>query len=183
MSFLDNLTDTQRDVLVSLPYRAGLWVSLSDTSGGDEADMRERQVLSDLIEGFAEQVFGSETVQYIISETLKRRGDWPRWADNISGVPEDCRIAVDVLREHVDEKDVTTFRNHLMEIGEAVAMAFREEKHIFEKMYLFGYFMRSSLRPRVKGRRRKSYPELLSVSLNELRALERLARALGVAYS
>ena len=41
MSFLHNLSPEDREMLISLPYRMGYWISQSDTSGGDDSDEEE----------------------------------------------------------------------------------------------------------------------------------------------
>src|SRR5688572_231681 len=99
MSFLDSLTPDQRKIIVSLPYRVGLWVSDSDNSGGEEANANEVQALSNILHGFAEEMFGSETMQYIMSETLAKRDQWQEWSKDVAAVPSDCRLAIDVLKE------------------------------------------------------------------------------------
>lgn len=79
MSFMDDLNTAERAILVSLPYRAGLMVSQSDTSGGEESDAQELQTLSNILSAYAGEVFVSETVQHIISETIKQKDRWPNW--------------------------------------------------------------------------------------------------------
>ncbi len=179
MSFLDQLTADQRDIVVSLPYRVGLWVSDSDKSGGNEASLHEMQALSNIIHGFAEEMFGSETMQHIISETLAKKERWAEWAKHSSSVPEDCRFAVDVLKEKTGNKDVAVFRNHLMDIGEAVAMAFHEErgKAVTVRAY-FSYIFRKR-KSRGGG---STFSDYLRISVNEHKALSALAQALGAAY-
>ena len=130
MSFLSQLTDNQKTTLVSLPYRVGLWVSQSDQSGGVLSDSQELQVLSNIINGFAEDMFGSEVVQEIMTETVKRKAEWSAWALQVSSVAEDCRFGLDVVAQYADAKDVTAFKNHLMQIAEAVALAFREYEQL-----------------------------------------------------
>lgn len=180
MSFLDTLSPDQRSIIVSLPYRVGLWVSESDTSGGDEANVHEIQALSNILHGFAEEMFGSETMQYIMSETLNKKDEWANWSKEIASVPQDCRFAIDVLKEKTSSKDVNAFRNHLMEIGEAVAMAFHEgggRSHIGAYIaYTLGKF----------GKRRASsvasFQDYLRISVNEHKAMGALAGALGASY-
>ncbi|MCB9983440.1 MAG: hypothetical protein H6861_07195 [Rhodospirillales bacterium] len=123
---LDQLSAQQRTLIVSMPYRAGLWVSHSDDEGGDEAHEKELTALANLIDGFSQQVFGSEMLQYIMHQTLARKDEWESWSGDIDKVPEECKQALEILRAHVDEKDVKVYAMRLMELGEAVAVAFRE---------------------------------------------------------
>lgn len=181
MSFLDNLTASQREMVISLPYRVGLWVSGSDLVGGGDSVQRELQALTAVLHGFAEETFGSETIQRIISETLKRRDKWAHWATQMDSVPEDCETAIDLMRDHSDLKDVNAFRNHLMEIGEAVALAFQEDASGSRLVSYIAYW-KFSLRKGAVARRKKSFREFLRISVDEHRALRALAQALGTSY-
>lgn len=129
MSFLKPLSRDQRVLLTSLPYRVGVWISQSDMGGGWDADLRERQVLGNILIGFTQDVFGSEAVQHIMTETLEQKDKWPEWSAQPGTVLADCRLAARLLAEHVDEKEVRAYRQRLLEIAEAVALAFREEQN------------------------------------------------------
>lgn len=184
MSFLDNLTDNQRDTLISLPYRVGLWVSQSDISGGDDSSGQERQVLANIIHGVASDMFGSEVVQIVMTETIKNKDQWPKWAQQSSAVPEDCAFAMDVIRQYADAKDATAFKNHLMEIGEAVALAFREydQMGFGQKLSLYIAYLSTKFKARPKSRPRRTLREYLSISPGERKALMTLAQSLGTTY-
>ena len=184
MSFLDLLTINQKDVVVSLPYRVGLWISRSDETGGSEADAQELQVLSNIIHGFAEEVFGSETVQHIMSEAVNREAEWGEWSKSVSSVLAECADAVDILEEFTDYKDVTAFQTMMMEIGEAVALAFSEYEHagMVDRIWLKVSFFVKNLGARMRKQPVKSLEEFLSISRRERKALDELAAALGTTY-
>lgn len=180
MTFLDKLTEDQRENLVSLPYRAGLWVSRSDGEGGAAAEEKELQALSGIIHAFAEEMFGSEVMQHIMSATIREKDKWPGWAGKVDSVPDDCRAAVEVIAEYGDVKDVNVFRNHLMEIGEAVAMAFQEGPQ--RRSFLASLSARLAYSASRKAGNKKSFEQFLRISPGERRALGKLAEALGTAY-
>lgn len=185
MSFLDDLPAEQRELLVSLPYRVGLMVSQSDTSGGEESDEKELQALSNILNGYAQEVFGSETVQYIISETVRKKEHWDRWARKLESVESDCHRAVDILSETVDEKEVNSFKKHLMEVGEAVALAFREYDRsvpFLDKLRIYFLYARGKKEAAKRRQPYKSYDEFLNISLSERTALTKVAAALNTAY-
>ena len=58
MSYLQEFTDDQRELLISLPYRTGRMVSESDAGGGDESAESEMQVL----EGYLPQRLSADEV-------------------------------------------------------------------------------------------------------------------------
>ncbi len=168
-------------MLVSLPYRVGLWVSGSDLTGGGESSRQELQALTVVLHGFAEETFGSETIQRIISETLRLKNKWSSWSAQMETVPEDCEAAIDLMRDYSDLKDVNAFRMNLMDIGEAVALAFQEET---KRSMLVSYlaYLKFSVHKGAARRRKKSFQEFLRISIGEHRALRTLARVLGTSY-
>lgn len=174
MTFLDKLTSDQRDLVIRLPYRIGLWVSQSDTSGGREASESELQALSNILHAFAEDVFGSETLQYIMSETLRHKGTWHSWNKQVDLVPGECRDAVDIMRQHGEAKDIKALKNHLMEIASAVAQAFREDDSRRPVFSALGLYV-SHLFSRKKKRR---FGDFLNISTTEREALGAIADAL-----
>jgi hypothetical protein len=183
MTFLNRLTPEQKDTLISLPYRVGLWVSQADASGGTESDAREQQALSAILHGFAEEMFGSETMQHIISGTLAAKDRWPAWAERVDNVPRDCEFAMDLIVEFADAKDAAVFRNHLMEIGEAIALAFREDTQasFVQTIKDFIAFTLSAPKTKSAGSRR-TFSEFLRISPSERKALITIAQALGTTY-
>ncbi|MGQ0526969.1 MAG: hypothetical protein ACT4OY_02890 [Alphaproteobacteria bacterium] len=179
MDFLSQLSPDQRQVLKRLPYRIGLWISQSDREGGEEATVQELQSLCGIIHGFAHEVFSSSDIQAIMSETLSAQKEWTQWGSDITAVPEECRAAMEFVRAYGDRKDMSAIRNHLMEIGEAVAMAFCERRFSFPTRLARypGYLLQN------KGaRRRRSFQDYLSISSAERKALKSMARALGTSY-
>lgn len=184
MSFLDELTDHQKEKIISLPYRVGLWISQSDDTGGDDASAREQQTLANIVDGFARDMFGSETMQLIMTQTVVQKEHWSRWAQAVADVPEDCAMAIDLLRASGDPKDVHAFQNHLMEIGEAVAMAFSEYQDqggVSHMLVQLSYHI-ENFKAALAKKKRKSLREFLSISAKERKALEVLAASLGTAY-
>lgn len=185
MSFLDDLPEDQRTLLVSLPYRVGLYVSQSDETGGDESDEAEAQALSNLITGYSQEVFGAETVQYVISETVKRKAEWPQWSHNLEQIENECHKAIDILSTSVDEKEVSAFKNHLIEIGESVALAFREygeSTPLLDKIKVMLVYIKGKMVATKKGERYKDWEQFINISLDERKALRMIANALNIQY-
>lgn len=185
MSFLDDLSADQRQMLVSLPYRVGIYVSQSDVSGGADSDAQELQALSNILGGFAGEVFTSETVQYVITETLRQQEHWAAWNKLADEVIADCRRAIDVLNDHVEEKEVNAFKQHLMEVGEAVALAFREVEDLSfsKRLALKIQFMKLEYMAKKQGHVYKTFDEFLNISSAERAVLEDLASALEIDYA
>ena len=165
---LEKMTADERSLITSLPYRAGLWVSMSDETGG-----------------FSEMVFGSELLQYIMDETVKRKDEWHEWQNGVDQVPKECADALNILRDHVDDKEVNAYAQRLIEIGEAVALAFREyeDQDFNAKLRVYCSYIWNKFRANLKKQPSKSFEQFLNISLNERRALNALATALDTRYS
>ena len=121
----------------------------------------------------------------MISETVSRKKDWPRWAEQISSVEGDCHQAIDLLSEMVDEKEVSAFKNYLVEIGESVALAFREydaSVPVWEKLRIYYLYYSGKAKAAKRKMQYKSFDEFLNISFAERRALNKIAAALNTIY-
>ncbi len=185
MSFLDQLSTEQRTLLVSLPYRVGLFISQSDETGGDDSDEAEMLALSSIITAYSQEVFGAETVQYVISETVRRKPEWKEWSKDLDTIEGQCHRAIDILSDHVDVKEVSAFKNHLIEIGESVALAFREygkETPLMDKIRVYLFYMKGKRHAAKIGMPYKDWEQFINISLDERKALRRIAGALNTIY-
>lgn len=115
-------------MLMSLPYRIGLYVSYSDVTGGWEAQEAELQSLANILRQYSEDFCKSAFCQKLLMETLMKRSEWPSWSQNIESVPDQAGRAVDLLAAHLSEKELRGFKEVLADIAVSVAMAFHEEK-------------------------------------------------------
>lgn len=185
MNFLDQLNTDHRELLVSLPYRVGLYISQSDETGGDDSDEAEMLALESIITGYSQEVFGAETVQYVVGETVQRKAEWVKWGKDVSGIEHDCYKAVDILSGVVEDKEISAFKSSLIEIGENVALAFREygaSTSLMEKIRMrldYGKSRKAALRA---GKAPKEWSQFINISLDERKALRQVAESLGLTY-
>jgi hypothetical protein len=183
MPQLSNFNDDQRQLLIALPYRVGLWVSSSDSSGGNEADEAEMTALTTIVTGFAEDFLKSEFVQRLMEETVAHRADWDKWVENIDEVPAECTRAVDMLSEILDRKELASFKFTMMEIANSVAMAYREageENGLGFRLQVYSRLLMEKLQAMLGKRKARTVDELLNISESEQAAIDRLARALEI---
>ncbi len=182
---LDQLTEHQKKVVCRLPYRAGLYVSQCDQSGGEDSDEEELRALHNLIHGFAANVFGSELIQYVMEETLKHKDSWFEWDKSLDMVLSECSDSISILRSYADEKEVNAYAMRIMEIGEAVALAFREDSYgdgFFGHMEARVKYWLACNKARAAKAPIRSFHDFLAISPQEREALQKLARALGTFY-
>lgn len=183
MAQLQDFTQDQRDLLEALPYRVGLWVSSSDTTGGGDADDAEAQALEVIVTGFAEDFCKSEFVQAMMEEAVSRKAEWVNWSANLDEVPAECIRAIDLLSERLDRKQLTSFKLTVMEIATAVAMAYREFDHsdnVAHRLKIYSRVMMEKMRAVFTGQRARSADEFLNISEHEQKALDILSRSLDL---
>lgn len=185
MSGFDSFTSDQHDLLVALPYRVGLWVSNSDTAGGEDSDVIEMQALSDIVTGFAEDFLKSEFVQTLMEETVSRRAEWDSWSGHLEDVPGECTRAAELLSERLDRKELASFKMTLMEIATSVAMAYREfdgSADFAHRLSVYSHVLVEKIRTLMTGRARQSNEELFNISKAERKALDALIHALDLGH-
>ncbi|MCC6597736.1 MAG: hypothetical protein IT559_02985 [Alphaproteobacteria bacterium] len=183
MSILEDFIPEQKELLVSLPYRVGLFVSQSDRSGGAEAQAIELQALASIIHGFSQDVFGSEFLQYVMGEVLARQSGWQSWAEEMDHVPRQCRQAREILATRLDEKEIKAYTTRLMEIAEAVALAFceyGENLSLVERVKIRLAYWNNCLKMNLAGRPHGSIGYFMSISREERLVLRQLSQSLGV---
>lgn len=181
MAYLDQFSAEERNLLISLPYRAGLWVSASDSTGGHRADTQELEALEKAIRGLAQGMFESALVHEVIAETFLKRSEWPEWAKTYAATPADCKQAVALMNARkVPARDIDTFRRILMQIGLEVARAFREyegNEPFSHRLMRRISIMADRFFGAMQGEKYVS-EDLLNISYSEDLALNALANAL-----
>ena len=180
------LTDLDEDdqlFAVQTPYRVGMFISLSDTAGGDTADEEELKALEIIVTSYAQDFCKSEFVQQVMNKTVAWKDKWPEWLDNIQNVPEECSQLIDILESHLYDKEIDAFKYNLYEIGRSGALAYRENKkkltglHFMMKKLKFMTHKRDCAK---MGQEPLNWQEFLNVSAAEHVALKKLAAALNL---
>ena len=126
MAFLEQFSDEEKSMIVALPYRAGLWVGQSDSTGGEAADEKEVRALEDIIAEKSRGMFESAFVHEVMIETFARKKSWGEWSNDLDKVPEECTKIVELLNKKLSSKDVDAYRANIMGISLGIAKAFRE---------------------------------------------------------
>lgn len=183
MAFLEKFSVEEKEFLVALPYRAGVWMSRADETGGLEADAAELEALEAIIDKKAAGMFESAFVHEVMAEVCAGKENWARWAKHASKVPDDCRKAVTMMEGRLGKHDLDGYRENIMYIAVEVAKAFREfdleppppSLSFTDKVKLF----LDGIAGKPKGERYEA-ERLLSISYNEDRALAALSGSLGI---
>lgn len=179
MAFLEQFSAEDRDLIVSIPYRAGLWVSGADDGGGAKAGHDELDALETIIAEKGRGMFESAFVHEVMAETCTRQQDWKSWAGSLDNVLEDCSRAVGIVQAKLAEKDLDAYRMNIMAIGLAVAKAFREVDAGFMDKIQMQLRLFCDAVMRILRRDRYWDPSsVLNVSHEEDIALDKLSKAL-----
>ena len=178
----DDFSYDQKALLVALPYRTGLWLSLCDNTGGDDADEAEMQALHDIVTGFAQDFLKSEFDQALMEQTIAQKADWPEWHRDIDNLPNECRDAVGLLAERLDRKEFVAFKRNLMEIATDVALAYREhdDNSLSGRVSIYSRLVSEKVRSMMTGKPPRTLDEILNISEAEQEALDQLADALDI---
>lgn len=171
---------TQRDehILVSMPYRVGLYLSYSDTTGGWEAQEAEWVSLAAILREFSEDFCKTEFSQRVLMDCLKYRADWPAWSQNIGTVPDDVAHINAVLTPMFMPKELNGFKDVMIDVALAVAMAFREHAPApSEKFSIRDFVSKLSLS-------RKTDPlSHINISVQERDALRKVCSAMNYEFA
>lgn len=185
MTRLADLPEDIQSLIVKLPFRVGYYISSSDKTGGDEADVAEMQALQNIVTFYVEDTLKSEFAQEAMTEMLRRRKDWENWKEHVEVVPEECLKMSEALVGTVDLKEVYAFKSNLLEIAISVAHAYREfddKVSAIEKIstYLSILFQRVSAL--LKGEEMPSNDTMLNISREERMAIGLIADSLGLSF-
>ncbi len=126
MSFLEVFSEDEKTLIVSLPYRAGMWVSLADEKGAGAARSHELKKIESVIARLSEGMFASAFVHEVMVETHLHREQWPTWALQTGTVPEDARRAVALIKAKMMPQDAEAYVHTIMTVSYETAYAFRE---------------------------------------------------------
>lgn len=124
---LGAFTTEERDLLASLPYRVGAWISHVDDDGACSADEKEVTAIKKVIQVTGKRHDDKTAVDDIARECLLAEGMFDIWEKRSESLLSDVKVAVEMLRTRVSTQEADDFGEFLMEVGTSVAKAFREE--------------------------------------------------------
>lgn len=126
MASLSDFSSTELELLVSLPYKVGVYVSHADDEDGEVDDEKEMEALKGCIKATAGLHQDKPLIADVMRQTLDMRSEWPNWAAQSFNVPRDAQQAVALLSSRVSETELKNYRAALMEVATTVAQAYGE---------------------------------------------------------
>ncbi len=164
--------------LVALPYRVGLYVSLSDMTGGQDSEASEMAALENVVTFYVEDTLKSEFAQEVMLATLQQKQRWSDWRGDIGKVPDECREILGYLEDRIEPRKLSAFKSNLLEIAIAVAMAYRESVEAES----FVTKLRNCLSLNWIKKSANSNSQHLNISAAEKIAINALADSFGIDY-
>ncbi|MCB1563204.1 MAG: hypothetical protein KDJ75_06480 [Alphaproteobacteria bacterium] len=183
MTQLSDFSADEIELLVSLPYRVGVWVSHADDVEGEADDEHEMEALESCIRAVAKKYDGPGLVDDIARETLRRRDSWADWTDRAFNILPEAPRALSLLQSRAGRADAKNYKAALLEIAATVARAYGEFG-AFDEWENEGSGLFSALAGKIAGafsslsQDDKNHP--MNISPAENSAISRLAAALKI---
>ncbi len=182
MSELSIFSEDEVTLLVSLPYKVGVWVSHADDEDGEADDEREMKALAMCLKAVAKEYDGPGLVDDIARETLKREPFWLEWTDQAYNILPDCEKALALLKEKAGLQEAKNFKSALLEIGSTVAQAYGEFNSFDEIPEDEGFFggIVNKVVGGFSGLSKDDANHPMNISASEDSAISQLAAALKI---
>lgn len=126
MTSLADFTASELELIASLPYKVGVYVSHADDEGGEDDDEREMDSLESCMKAIASLQEDKPFTAEAIRQTMVMRSEWPRWAAQSFKVPEEAAQVKALLAGRANEQETKNYCRALMEIATTVAQAYGE---------------------------------------------------------
>ncbi len=123
MPDLSSFSEEEQQLLVSLPYKVGMWVSYADDVDGEEDDRLEAKALESCIKAVARLHEDKPFIKAVAAETLRRREEWERWATQAFHVLREAEAVAALLGANLPSDQARNYKAMLMEIASVVAQA------------------------------------------------------------
>lgn len=143
MSLFVDFLEEEVVLLVSMPYRIGLWISqVDDDEATERDDEREQRALEAALTTIAKNK-KQPFVASIVRETLTYKNMWAEWGAQPGPLLDDVRQTMRMVEERMAVDNIENFRKGMLYIARAVALAYGEfeEAATQEKPSFFGVLM------------------------------------------
>lgn len=179
MSALSLFSPEERDFLIGLFYRTGLYISHADDDGTTQRDdEKETKALLSVLNFLSGRKKYGEMVSELAAEAAHQNKSWKRWAQQEESFLDDAAKAAKMISTRFNKDDVLHFKKALMLVGSYVAKSYREEAdYAQEEAGIFGELGEKITAMMTAITDRQSHDEM-SVSPAEYDALHALHKAL-----
>lgn len=177
MSHFKEFTPEETDLVVSLAYRAGYWIShVEDLDKTKRDDKWEAAAMDKAIRRIARQHLKGSFAGEVMTKVDKERVHWTAWQVKAEEphVLGDIQKAKDIILKHLSKKELKSYKQVLWYMGLVVAQAFGEDEDPDQEMHFNNF---------IKGIKETFFPAKLAaapenMSMDEKEALKKLRAAL-----
>lgn len=144
MSVFTDFLEEEIVLLVSLPYRVGLWMSqVDDDASTERDDVREQLAMEAIMKRMEADKKQTPFVAAVVKETLTYKEMWPEWGQNLDTLMQDIEHAKRLIDDRLPTDNAANYRKALIDVASAVAFAYGEfeEAESAEKPSFFGNLM------------------------------------------
>jgi hypothetical protein len=143
MTNLSEFSNEERNLLISIPYRVGLWISESDDNTKSKFDdKRERQALEGTITRLAGLHRKMPFAAAIMKDIESNKSVWPTWqaqaAEDV--VLADCQKAIELCRTKCSKVEQAQYKQTVWQTGLIVAQAYGEQIDPDNEMHADRFF-------------------------------------------
>lgn len=131
MSEIERFLPADQELLVSLFYRVGQWMSqVDDTDTGEESEGIEEEQMFKILNKLAKSQNAGKLASELASEAIRQKGSWARWAKKADTVLDDVPRAKTLIKDQGTQEEFVAFGRSLVTIATAVARAYREAEDV-----------------------------------------------------
>ena len=121
MSYFQNFSKEETEMIAAFPFRVGVYVSRSDDVEGGKDDQKEIAALRAVLESLADLEQKKPFVAAVMQQTLMGQNSWPAWAKQNDQVLDDAPKVAACVKEKLDTVSAKDYLRCLFYIGRVVA--------------------------------------------------------------
>ena len=126
MTSISEFSGSELELLISLPYKVGVFVSYADDEDGERDDEKEMAALEACIKAIARLHEDKPFTAEVMQQTLAMKSEWGNWAAQSFGTPDAAGQAAALLSARASDTEQKNYKAALMEIASTVAQAYGE---------------------------------------------------------
>ncbi len=126
MGNLSTFVPEDRDFLVGVFYKVGVWISHIDDDGEDNADSEEEKVLMRVFDRLSKKYKTTPLISQLTAEAGRQTSNHARWMGDSEEAVAHAVKGAEMIKAQMGIEDLKAYRMALQETGRSVATAFRE---------------------------------------------------------
>lgn len=126
MDAFKSFNEKQIHMIISVPYRAGVWIGGVDDVDGLKDDHKEQKALVAILQALEESKHQHAFVKKIMFDILRATNMWSAWSKREAKFLEDCAKVIKLLQKKASKDVVTNYQRAVWQVANVVAQAHKE---------------------------------------------------------